>query len=153
MSGSRPRPVVSPDAELLDVLVGELLGFEDAARERLGCAARVRGVRSGVARSRAVAWLVEQLPQVLALEGLGVVSELRPAGAGPMNLVEWALGWEGRLRAAVGEAPVESFARCSGCGERSLRWDGKVGVFVCGTCGVQVSEVEERGLVVDEVGV
>ncbi|WP_143022290.1 hypothetical protein [Nonomuraea maritima] len=99
-----------------------------------------------------MAWLVEQLVAVLAVEDLGVVSALRPADAEPVQLVEWSLGWEERLRAAVGEEPEESHARCSACGERSLRWDAGLGAFVCSTCGGHVSEVAERGLVVDEVG-
>lgn len=152
MSGSRPRPAVSPDAELLDVLVGELLEFEDLAREELGCAERVRGSRSGLARSRSVAWLVEQLAGVLAVEGLAVVSSLRPAEGEPMHLVEWSLGWEERLRLMVEDEPRGTTpARCR-CGERSLRWDARVGFFVCGACGNHVSEVEERGLIADEAG-
>ncbi|MFI7134383.1 hypothetical protein ACIBQ1_52560 [Nonomuraea sp. NPDC050153] len=143
---------MSPDAEVVDVLVGELLEFEDLAREELGCAERVRGARSGLARSRSVAWLVEQLVGVLAVDGLSVVSSLRPAGGEPMGLVEWSLGWEERLREVVEDEPRgASPARCR-CGERSLRWDARVRFFVCGTCGNHVSEVEERGLVAEEAG-
>lgn len=139
VSGSRPKPAVSPDAELLDELVGGLLEFEDRGRALLRCGERVVGARSGVARGRAVSWLVEQLDSVLAREELS-------------GLVEWSLDWEGRLRRAVEEEPPGwTPARCR-CGERSLRWDAKVGYFVCGACGSHVSAVEERGLVADEAG-
>ncbi|MEQ4717885.1 hypothetical protein [Nonomuraea sp. B19D2] len=141
---------MSPDAELLDELVGELLWFEDQARAVLGFPPRLSGARGAVARSRAVAWLVDHLDAVLAVDGLVVEAELRPGA--PMHLVEWALRWEERLRSVVGEEPPGwSPARCR-CGDRNLRWDRSVGYFVCGGCGAHVSGVEERGLVAEEAG-
>ncbi|WP_433443721.1 hypothetical protein [Nonomuraea sp. CA-141351] len=100
-----------------------------------------------------MAWLVEQLAGVLAVEGLSVVSVLRPGPAGePIGLVEWSLGWEERLRMVVEDEPRgASPARCR-CGERSLRWEARAGFFVCSACGAHVSEVEERGLVAKEAG-
>ncbi|MEV0629547.1 hypothetical protein [Nonomuraea wenchangensis] len=79
-------------------------------------------------------------------------SVLAAAAAGPAELVKGALGWERRLRRAVeDEPPSWTPARCS-CGDRNLRWDARVGYFVCGACGKHVGEVEERGLVADEAG-
>jgi hypothetical protein len=141
VSGSRPKPAVSPDADLLDELVGDLLWFEDQARAVLKYPPRPSGARGAVARSRAVAWLVDHLESVLAA-----------VAAGPAELVKGALGWERRLRRAVeDEPPSWTPARCS-CGDRNLRWDARVGYFVCGACGNHVGEVEERGMVADEAG-
>lgn len=80
---------------------------------------------------------MEQLESLLAREEM-------------TDLVDWSLGWESRLRRAVGEEPPNwTPARCR-CGERNLRWDAQVGYFVCSSCGNHVSSVEERGLVVEE---
>ncbi|MFI6485194.1 hypothetical protein ACIBH1_45300 [Nonomuraea sp. NPDC050663] len=127
--------------DLLDELTGELLWLEDEARAGLGVAGRAPGARGALARSRAISWLVEEgrLEVVLAVEAV----------AEP--LVVAALGWESKLRRALGETPGWSPARCV-CGARHLAWDAKVGFFVCGECGRHVSEVEERGLVVEEAG-
>ncbi|MEV6033595.1 hypothetical protein AB0L65_20740 [Nonomuraea sp. NPDC052116] len=121
-------------AELLDELTGDLLRFEAGylrARRWPEAASAGRGAE---ARGRAVALLVEYLPGVLAVREL-------------TDLVDVVLGWERRLR----EVPDWTPARCR-CGERNLRWDVKVGYFVCGACGNHVSAVEERGLVADEAG-
>ncbi|MFI9553696.1 hypothetical protein [Nonomuraea endophytica] len=141
VSGSRPKPEMSPDAVLLDELLADLLWYEDQARAVLNYAYRPEGARGSAMRSRSVAWLVDHLEPVLAA-----------APAGPRDLVKGVLGWERRLRSMVGdEPPGWTPARCR-CGDRNLHWDRSVGYFVCGACGNHVSGAEERGLVAEEAG-
>lgn len=82
VSGSRPKPAVSPVGELLEKLTGGLLDFEDRARVWLRAGPRPSGVRSAVARSRAVGWLSEsgRLESVLVREDL-------------VGLVDFVLSW------------------------------------------------------------
>ncbi|MFI6889172.1 hypothetical protein [Streptosporangium canum] len=134
VSGSRPKPAVSPVAELLDDLVGDLLKVEDGHRRAVRWPARVSLGRGADVRSRSVAYLVDHLDGVLAREEL-------------VGLVDVALTWLRRLSEEPGWSP----ARCR-CGERVLNWDAQVGFFVCSACGRHVSQVEERGLVADEAG-
>lgn len=139
VSGSRPRPDVSPVGDLLEKLTGELLDFEDEARAWLGVAPRMVGARSAVARSRAVAWLTEsgRLESVLVAEDL-------------VGLVDFALSRRLLLERVVGdEPPAWTPARCR-CGDRNLRWDAKAGFYVCAACGTHVSEVEASALVESE---
>ncbi|WP_433426301.1 hypothetical protein ACQP1V_43245 (plasmid) [Microtetraspora malaysiensis] len=137
VSGSRPKPAVSPVGDLLEELTGGLVDFEVRARAWLRAAPRLVGARSAVARSRAVAWLVERLDSVLVCEDL-------------VGLVEFALSWRVRLERAAGdEPPAWTPARCS-CGERSFRWDAKAGFYVCSACGTHVSEPEAAARVEDE---
>ncbi|WP_424533667.1 hypothetical protein ACOZ38_25360 [Sphaerisporangium viridialbum] len=139
VSGTRPKGSPSPVGELLEELTGGLVNFEDRARARLLAPQRMVGARSAVARSRAVAWLVERLDSVLAREDL-------------VDLVEFALLWRTRLERVVGdEPPGWSPARCR-CGERSLRWDARSGFYVCSACQAHVSESEASGRVKDEAG-
>lgn len=134
VSGSRPKPAVSPVAELLDDLVGDLLRFEDGHRRAVRWPARSALGRGADVRSRSVSYLVDHLEGVLAHAEL-------------VGLVDVALGWLRRLSEEPGWSP----ARCR-CGERVLNWDAQVGFFVCSACGRHVSQVEERGLVADEAG-
>ncbi|WP_433355563.1 TFIIB-type zinc finger domain-containing protein [Microtetraspora malaysiensis] len=137
VSGSRPKPAVSPVGDLLEELTGGLLDFEDRARAWLRAPERLVGARSAVARSRAVAWLVERLDSVLVREEL-------------MGLVDFALSWRMLLERMVGdEPPAWTPARC-GCGERSFRWDVKAGFYVCAACGTHVSEGEASARVEEE---
>jgi DNA-directed RNA polymerase subunit RPC12/RpoP len=106
-----------------------------------------------VVRSRSVSWLVDKLDAVLALEGLAVRSAVDdPEVLVELGVVEWSLAWESRLRRLVDDEPGRTPARCPGCGERFLEWSARSGFYVCGECGRHVSEMEERGLVADEVG-
>lgn len=139
VSGSRPKGSLSPVGDLLEELTGGLVGFEDGARAWLGVAPRLVGVRSAVARSRAVAWLTERLDSVLTSGDL-------------VGLVDFALSWRTLLERAVGDKPpVWTPARC-GCGERSFRWDVRAGFYVCGACGTHVSEGEASARVEKESG-
>ncbi|MFI6497153.1 hypothetical protein [Nonomuraea typhae] len=131
VSGSRPKPAVSPVGELLEKLTGGLLDFEDLAREWLRAGPRLGGARSAVARSRAVGWLSEsgRLESVLVREDLA-------------GLVDFVLSWRTVLERMVGdEPPAWTPARCR-CGERRFNWDVKAGFYVCAACGVHVSEGE-----------
>ncbi|MFG3438357.1 hypothetical protein ACGF0J_14030 [Nonomuraea sp. NPDC047897] len=139
VSGSRPKPDVSPVGDLLEKLTGGLLEFEDRARAWLEVAPRMVGSRSAVARSRAVAWLTEsgRLESVLVCEDL-------------VGLVDFALSWRMLLERVAGdEPPVWTPARCS-CGERSFRWDARAGFYVCAACGTHVSEREASARVESE---
>ncbi|MEV4113704.1 hypothetical protein [Nonomuraea sp. NPDC049695] len=134
VSGTRPKGSPSPVGDLLHDLTKDLLDFEARYLEARGWPAPVSVSRGADARGRAVAFLVEHLESVLA------VGELT-------SLVEVVLGWERRL----GEEPGWTPARCR-CGERNLRWDARVGYFMCSVCGNHVNAVEERRLVADEAG-
>ncbi|NRQ31308.1 hypothetical protein HII36_05575 [Nonomuraea sp. NN258] len=143
VSGSRPKPAVSPVGELLEKLTGGLLDFEDRARVWLGSGSgsRMMGARSAVARSRAVGWLVEsgRLESVLAAGEL-------------VGLVEFALSWRLLLERMAGdEPPAWTPARCS-CGERRFHWEVKAGFYVCAACGTHVSEREAQSRVESESG-
>jgi hypothetical protein len=115
-------------------LTKDLLDFEARYLELRGWPAPAATSRGADARGRAVAFLIEHLESVLTVKELA-------------GLVEVALAWERRL----GDQPGWTPARCR-CGERNLRWDARVGYFVCGACGNHVSAVEERSLVTDEAG-
>lgn len=134
VSGSRPKPPMSPVGELLDDLVGDLLEFEDGHRAAMRWPARAGVGRGADVRSRSVSYLVDHLPGVLAREEL-------------VGLVDVSLNWLRRLSEEPGWSP----ARCR-CGERVLNWDAKAGFFICSACGRHVSQVEERGLVAEEAG-
>lgn len=140
VSGSRPKPAVSPVGDLLEKLTGGLLDFEGRARVWLGAGSRPSGVRSAVARSRAVGWLTEsgRLESVLVREEL-------------VGLVDFALSWRLVLERMVGDEPPSwTPARCR-CGERSFRWDAGAGFYVCAACGAHVSEGEASARVESEV--
>ncbi|MEV0379776.1 hypothetical protein [Nonomuraea sp. NPDC050643] len=125
--------------ELLEKLTGGLLDFEGRARVWLGAGSRLGGVRSAVARSRAVGWLTEsgRLESVLVREDL-------------VGLVDFALSWRLVLERLVGdEPPAWTPARCR-CGERRFNWDVKAGFYVCASCGTHVSEREASARVEDE---
>ncbi len=98
-------------------------------------------------------WLVDELDQVLALDGLTVLWSVqngeRPVELGP---VECALAWETRPRRLVDDEPGHTAARCPGCGLRRLEWEPQAGYYLCGNCGRHVNEAEAMDRVTEEAG-
>ncbi|MFI9841602.1 hypothetical protein ACIHFD_31520 [Nonomuraea sp. NPDC051941] len=103
VSGTRPHGSPSPVGDLLHDLTKDLLDFEARYLKVRGWPAPVSVSHGADARGRAVAFLVEHLESVLAVEELD-------------GLVEVALGWERR----IGDGPGWTPARCR-CGERNQR--------------------------------
>ncbi|MEW1845927.1 hypothetical protein AB0392_48935 [Nonomuraea angiospora] len=153
VKGTRPHGSMSGEGDDVHMLTGELLRLRRDAGERLALADLVPAGRSGVVRSRSVTWLVDKLDALLGLDGLAVVSGVEDAER-PVELgvVEWALAWESRLRRLVDDEPSWTPARCSGCGERNLKWSPRSGYYVCENCGHHISEREAMERVADEAG-
>lgn len=154
IKGTRPRVSMSGEGEVVHTLTGELLTLRKDVGERLELADQLPAGRSGVVRSRSVTWLVDKLDQVLALDGLAVVSSVEAEERDPVELgvVDWALAWESKLRRLVDDEPGRTLARCPGCGLRRLEWQPRVGYYVCENCRRHVSEAEAMELVAGEAG-
>ncbi|MEU7855205.1 hypothetical protein [Nonomuraea sp. NPDC049141] len=154
VKGTRPHGSLSREGDVVLTLTGELLAVQKEAARRLKLAERLPADRSGLARSRAVAFLVNKVKPVLALDGLTVVSSVEGEEREPVELgvVEWALAWETRLRRLVDDEPGQTLARCPGCELRRLEWSPRAGYYVCENCGRHVSEQEALELVSGEVG-
>ncbi|MGR6921191.1 hypothetical protein ACU635_43705 [[Actinomadura] parvosata] len=151
--GTRPHGSLSGEGDVVHTVTGELLQLRRTVGERLALADLVPSGRSGVVRSRSVTWLVDKLDQVLALDGLTVLSSVEDDEQ-PVELgvVEWALAWESRLRRLVDDEPGHTVARCPGCEQRRLDWRPRAGYYVCENCGRHVSEGEAMELVSEEAG-
>ncbi|MEU1729131.1 TFIIB-type zinc ribbon-containing protein [Nonomuraea sp. NPDC005692] len=153
MKGTRPHGSLSGKGDVVHTVTRELLQLRREVARRLELADLAPAGRSGVVRSRSVTWLVDKLDQVLALDGLTMLSSVED-DEDPVELgvVEWALAWESRLRRLVDDEPGHTVARCPGCDQRSCEWRPQAGYYVCSDCGRHVSEVEERTLVTEEAG-
>ncbi|MEV4079701.1 TFIIB-type zinc ribbon-containing protein [Nonomuraea fuscirosea] len=154
VKGTRPHGSMSGEGDVVHTLTGELLRLRHETARRLGLAGPLPAGRSGVFRSRAVAFLVDKLDAVLSLDGLTVWTCVEDADrpAVELGVVEWALAWESKLRRLVDDEPGHTVARCPSCGRRQLEWEPRSGYYVCTECGRHVSEAEAMDRVTEEAG-
>lgn len=135
VSGSRRAGSLSPVADILDRLYGDLTDVEDEWRQRWGFASRThRSHRGAHPRSRCIGWLSEQLDGILATPD-------------HVEIAAKVLNWEIVLRNLLAEDPVgsKSPARCGRCSERRIVRQ-REGYWQCGACTTIYSDAVERQL-------
>lgn len=134
VSVSKSKPSLSPIADLLDRMLGDLLDVEDEWREACGYAPRdAREQRGTHRRSRTIGWLNDHLEAVLAHEDM-------------TGFARTVFNWETVLRKMAKDDPASnrSPVRCPrvSCGERRVSWDPESRYYRCGACGNLLNEAE-----------
>ncbi|MBP2704431.1 hypothetical protein JOL79_11460 [Microbispora sp. RL4-1S] len=136
VSGSKTTPSVSPVADILDRLLGDLFDTEDEWRQLRGYAPRppaTRGPRGSHPRSKTIGWLAEHLADILAHPDF-------------LELPRTIYRWERVLRHLnKDQRPSPSSPiRCPrpSCGERRITWDDEHHYYTCGACGQIIYEHE-----------
>ncbi|OPG13657.1 hypothetical protein B1L11_06630 [Microbispora sp. GKU 823] len=136
VSGSKTSGSVSPAADILDRLVGDLFDVEDEWRSLRGYQPRPTtpvGPRGSHPRSRTIGWLADHLADILAHEDM-------------TGLPRKVFNWERILRHLNKDArpSTSSPIRCPRptCGERRVAWDDERHYYACGACGNIIYETE-----------
>ena len=135
VSGTAGSPTPSPVVDMLDDLYSVLTAAEDWVRAARNYPPRPRRTGRGVhARTACIAWLMGELPVVLALPD-------------SVSFGQGVFEWRGRLRAATSSAPERSAqpGRCPRCEQRALRPRGD-GYVECARCGRLLSPQEYQTL-------
>ncbi|GAA0402863.1 hypothetical protein GCM10009530_63540 [Microbispora corallina] len=129
VSGSKTTSSVSPVADILDRMLGDLLDAEDEWRQLRGYASRPpaqRGPRGSHPRSRTIGWLADHLADMLAHPDF-------------LQLPRTIYRWERVLRHLTKDdrTSPSSPIRCPRptCGERRVSWDDERHYYACGACG------------------
>lgn len=138
VSGTKTTPSVSPTADILDRLVGDLFDVEDEWRAERGYPPRQsHGARGAHPRSRTIGWLAERLEEILAHPDF-------------VALPRRVHNWERVLRrlAKDDRAASTSPVRCS-CGERRIAWDTDLHYYRCRSCGT-LWNVDEHDRLIQE---
>ncbi|MFI7630241.1 hypothetical protein [Microbispora rosea] len=136
VSGSKTSGSVSPAADILDRLLGDLFDTEDEWRHLRGYPARPTtpaGPRGAHARTRTISWLADHLTDILAHEDM-------------TGLPRKVFNWERVLRhlSKDARASTSSPIRCPRptCGERRITWDDEHHYYTCQACGQVIYEHE-----------
>lgn len=131
ISGSKTTPSISPTADILDRMLGDLFDLEDEYRQARAYPARVgsgknSGPRGAHPRTKTISWLAAHIPGILELPDF-------------IDLPRTVFNWERVLRRLNKDsrAAINSPIRCPGksCGERRVKWDDEHHYYLCGACG------------------
>ncbi|MGH3376002.1 MAG: hypothetical protein ACRDP6_14785 [Actinoallomurus sp.] len=125
----------SPIGDTLDELYGALVEIEDLWRDANGYLKRPQRARDARARRQVIAFLAEELRDILN-------------NPGSVKFGLGILAWERRLQAMTTSEPViqRRPAHCPKCGRRAL-WSRADGMTECRVCGRLLHEHEYEELV------